>query len=193
MADDENAMDGLGFRSLPQPEPEPQRIPVTQDDVRNYMERLRAPVARKMRQLEINEEERRGLTHDLRLERLENILEALFPEGFRRKAPQSLEELRNEWGNITEEKARETLQAQNEADFQFRWSSWNDIENAGPTYRGRTGGDNGTLEARLAALERRGNNLNVAYGAKVEPVSTAPASVVSSVFAKFYKTGLHAQ
>ena len=177
--DDGDELNDAGYRPLNPPEPEPQRKPVTQDDVNSYMQALRAPVESQIGKLELK-----------------------------------LQQLRNRLNNITEESARAALEAHNEADFQSRWQTWRDTEYPEPTYRGRkhatpamfphepppsppVPGVPGRMPSRqntilpdpVARLEQ----LRRLQSAGVEPMLMAPASVVSSVFSKFYETGLHAQ
>ena len=146
-------------------DPEPVEKQVTEQDVNEYMQKLREPVNKKMAAVNQNRAARSGLSNEQRITRLEQILEGLYPFGFPSTAPQSDDELWEELKSITRERAEALLREQYHNEFVHERASWN----------------------------RRNGYISLSPQYRSEPMSMASASVVDDVFSKFYKTGLHAQ
>jgi len=183
------------YQSLRAEEPraQPQLQQVTAQEIHDEVARRRAPFLRRMQQLQLNAAERGDLNNEQRIARLERMIEGAFPDG--NKRPPTMEELQAKLDAITALDVQQSLQAQRQQEFQDALREYNLSENPPPCYRSNTAGL--TPDERLENLERiikkafpqafcqeddqpRKRSLSMA----------APASVVSSVFSEFYKTGL---
>jgi len=178
--------DLVAFRSAPQDDPPPVRQIATQEEVNAQMQQQYYNLSLRIDKLTEDLNERSRLTLEERLAKVEKKLDG----------PETIEQLQQKRDEINYEDTRKVIQAEYDENYRREMNTYREIEGMGPKYRSQNDKtETEELKERIEVLEQIirdafPHRLDL-QSDKRQRTSTAPESVVDSVFSKFYQTGRH--